>query len=297
MYKTQRLISSVFLRSAFRGIGQIMLQENSVSGILFLIGISLGSLMMGLGVLLATVVGTTTAYLSKYKISDIEKGLYGFSPALVGVATMLFLKNTIVAWIIIIFGSIVAAMLQHFFLKRNIPVFTLPFVLVTWLIIYLPMALFPTLLLDPPILSPSKIDNYLFFIKAYGQVIFQSSIWSGLLFIAGVFVNSRIMGVYGLIGAAVAGLLGYCFVETEIIANGLLSYNAVLCAIVFAGRKRQDIGWMFLSVILSVFFTLLMFKLNIVVLTLPFVLGAVCTLFIKKNWATMTLKVKRKSHK
>lgn len=119
-----------------KGLGQIMLQENPITGLLFLIGIFYGSFIMGAAALLATVCGTATAFLFKYKNSEIEKGLYGFNAALVGVATMLFLKPVLISWIIIIIGSLLATMLHHFFVKQKIAVFTLSFVLITWIILF-----------------------------------------------------------------------------------------------------------------------------------------------------------------
>lgn len=84
--------SASVLSTLLKGIGQIMLQENSLTGLLFLIGIFYGSIIMGLAALLAAICGTVTAYLLKYDKTEITQGLYGFSAALVGVAAMLFLK-------------------------------------------------------------------------------------------------------------------------------------------------------------------------------------------------------------
>lgn len=97
-----------------KGIGQIMLQENSLTGFLFLIGIFYGSWTMGVAALLATICGTATAILLKYDQTEINKGLYGFSAALVGVATLLFLKPLFISWIILIIGSALATVIQHF---------------------------------------------------------------------------------------------------------------------------------------------------------------------------------------
>lgn len=120
-----------FIKVILKGVGQIMLQENWITGLLFLIGIFYGSLAMGLGALLATLCGTGIAYLLRYDKAEIRQGLYGFSAALVGVAVMLFLKSEFWAWVVVVIGAVVAAMLQHFFIKRKFPAFTLPFVVVT----------------------------------------------------------------------------------------------------------------------------------------------------------------------
>lgn len=272
---------SKFIKSGFNSISQIMLQENIYTCMLFLLGIFFGSTYMGLGAILATSTATVTAHLFKYEKDNIEKGLYGFSPALVGVAVMLFFKPVLLSWIIIMLGSVMAVVIQHFFFKRKIPVFTLPFVLVTWFFIYLAIYVYPSILNDKTLFTSSQIENYLFAVKGFGQVIFQVGIWSGGLFILGVFIHSPIAGIYGLTGALLAGILAYPFVPTETIANGLISYNAVLCAIVFAGKDYKNFFSAMLSVVFSVIFTVLMMKFNIIALTFPFVLGACLTLLLK----------------
>nr|HPK05259.1 urea transporter [Bacteroidales bacterium] len=52
-----------FINQVFKGLGQIMLQENIITGLLFLAGIFYGSVFMGFAALLATICGTITAYL------------------------------------------------------------------------------------------------------------------------------------------------------------------------------------------------------------------------------------------
>ncbi|MBO9640503.1 MAG: urea transporter, partial [Siphonobacter aquaeclarae] len=126
-----------FLTAVLNGIGQIMLQENAWTGLLFLIGIFYGDVQMGLAALAGTVTGTLTARLLGYDDKEIRMGLYGFSPALVGVAlTFLFAANGIV-WVLVIAGAAMAAVLQHFFIVRKIPVFTFPFIVVTWALVFL----------------------------------------------------------------------------------------------------------------------------------------------------------------
>lgn len=265
------------------GIGQIMLQENAVTGILFLAGIFIGSFYMGLAALLAAITGTLTSYLLKYNTKEINSGLYGFSPALVGVAVMLFLKPVFIAWIIIVIGSALAAMLQNFFIKKNIAAFTFPFVIVTWIIYYSVSYIYPGLLSESNPLVPSEIDKYLFAVKGFGQVIFQANIFSGALFVIGVFFHSRIAGLYGILGAIIAAILAFYFTTADSIANGIISYNAVLCAIALAGKELKNILWAFIATAFSVILLLLMMKFNILALTFPFVLGTYLTLLIKNS--------------
>lgn len=266
-----------------KGLGQIMLQESSITGLLFLVGIFYGSIPMGLGALLATVSGTAIAYLLKYDRADIEKGLYGFSPALVGVAVMLFLKPVAWAWGIVVVGAVLAAMIQHFFIQRKVPVFTLPFILVTWLILFLCRNYLTELLALPAPTTTHLSDSISDGFKSFGQVIFQDKLASGLLFFVAVFISSPIAALYGLAGALLSDLIAFGFdVPMDQINMGLYGFNAVLCAIVFAGPKVKDGFWVLLSVVLSLGVSLVMMKLQLPQLTFPFVLATWVVLLIQK---------------
>ena len=273
-----------FVSIIFKGLGQIMLQENQITGFLFLAGIFYGSLIMGFAALLAAVCGTATAFLLKYDKSEIDKGLYGFSASLVGVALMLFLKPVVLTWILVIIGSSLATLIQHFFIKRKIPVFTLPFVLVSWMIILFASIYFVDIMSVTPSISTSPINDFTFGFKGYGQVIFQDNLVAGLLFFIAVFISSPISALYGLAGAILSAIIAFKFsAPVNDISVGLFSYNAVLSAIVFAGNQVKDGIWVFLSVLLSLAISLLMANYDIIQLTFPFVLASSVTLFLKNK--------------
>ncbi|WP_175622733.1 urea transporter [Chryseobacterium schmidteae] len=268
-----------------KGLGQIMLQENSVTGFLFLVGIFYGSLTMGVAALLATISGTVTAFLLKYDKAEINKGLYGFSAALVGVAIMLFLKPVFISWIILVIGSALATVIQHFFMKRKIPVFTLPFVLITWLILFFTNNYCTDLLSEASITTFSSINYFTVGFNGYGQVIFQDNLISGVLFFIAVFISSPISALYGFIGAVLSAIIAFSIsAPIADISIGLFSFNAVLCTIVFAGNQIKDSIWVIISILLSLVISLLMFKFNFTQLTFPFVLASCTTLFVKNKY-------------
>ncbi|MCD1118609.1 urea transporter [Chryseobacterium turcicum] len=265
-----------------KGIGQIMLQENSLTGFLFLIGIFYGSWTMGVAALLATICGTATAILMKYDQTEIKKGLYGFSAALVGVATLLFLKPLFISWIILIIGAALATVIQHFFIKRKIPVFTLPFVLITWLILFFTNNYGTGLLSESSTAISSPIDYFTVGFKGFGQVIFQDSLISGIIFFIAVFISSPISALYGFVGAVLSAIITFSIsAPVADISFGLFSFNAVLCAIVFAGKEIKDFIWAFTAILLSLVISLFMLKFNFTQLTFPFVLASCITLFLK----------------
>jgi len=271
-----------FLDTLFKGVGQIMLQENALTGLLFLLGIFYGSMLMGLGAVLAVLAGTLTAKLLGYDKKETEQGLYGFSAALVGVALILFFKPVIITWIAIVIGSALATIIQHWCIVKKIPVFTLPFVLVTWALIYIFHHIYPIAASELLTAEIHITNDFTFALRGFGEVIFQGSAISGIIFFIAVFINSPISALYGIAGAILAATLSALFsAPTASIEIGLFSYNAVLCAIVFAGDKPKDGAWAAVAILLSVVIAFLMNKFNLIQLTFPFVAATCITLAVK----------------
>lgn len=271
------------ITTLLKGLGQIMLQENAITGLFFLIGIFYGSIFMGIGAILSVLCGTMTAKLLKYNEAEIQQGLYGFSAALVGVALPFYFEPALVVWIAVILGSALATIIQHFFIVKKTPVYTLPFILVTWLFLYLFHQLYPVQV--SALLVAETIEGYNFAVafKGFGQVIFQGSLFAGIAFLIGVFINSPISGLYALAASAIGALIAsLCAVPTETIEMGLFGYNAVLCAIVFAGDKKIDGLWVLIATALAVGIALLMSANSLTQLTFPFVAATWITLAIKR---------------
>lgn len=274
---------TLFLNRVLKGTGQIMLQENAVTGLLFLVGITFGSINMGLAAILSVCCATLTAIAMKYEKENIDKGLYGFNAALVGVALLLFLRPIATTWLLVIGGSVFSVIVTQFFTRRKIVVFTLPFVLVTWAIIYSINCFSPSLLMDSTEAAIHYENDFGFAFRGYGQVIFQEHIISGIIFFIAVFISSPVAALYGLAASIAAVFISIPFsVSPENINAGLVSYNSVLCAIAFAGNKIKDGTWVLVSVALASFIGLII-KDNIIQLTFPFVAASVIILNIKKR--------------
>ncbi|GAB1416434.1 urea transporter [Paludibacter sp.] len=238
---------------------------------------------MGFGVIVATMVATLTAKVLKYDVNFTNKGLYGFNAALVGVAIMLFFKPVMISWLLLILGSVLSTVLHHVFMKYNLPLFTFPFVVVTWLIFYSANYFLPELKLES-INNQLVVNDFAYVFRGFGQVIFQDKILSGILFFIAVFISMPIAALYGLFGGVITALLALVFdIPTDSIANGLWSYNAVLCAIAFAGNSFKDSIWVLSSVLLSFLISMLLYNLMILPLTFPFVLASFMISLIKRK--------------
>ena len=77
-----------FLRIVLRGIGQVMFQGHAGTGILFLVGIAFASPLMAVGAIIGAFIGPVVAALARFDGKEIEDGLHGFNPVLVGIATV-----------------------------------------------------------------------------------------------------------------------------------------------------------------------------------------------------------------
>lgn len=286
-----KIIAKVpLIDTVLKGLGQIMLQENSTTGLLFLIGIFLGNIHCGIGAAVSVSVGTLTAKLLKYNKEEIEAGLYGFSAALVGVALTFLFQSSILLWVLLIVASALAAIIQHFFIKRNIPVFTLPFILLTWVLYF---GIQHLTNIGPAVNVENEFlvaQNDLFTsTNGFAEVIFQGTPMSGVIFFIGVFICSPAAALYGMAASSFSAEISNLFGGSmDQIHMGLFSFNAVLTAIVFAGTKKVDGLWVLIGVIITAVINNFLVQSNILsafggVLTFPFVAASWCTLFLKNN--------------
>lgn len=279
-----------FIDQTLKGIGQIMLQENRWTGLLFIIGLFIGSWQYAAAAILAAAAGTAAAKLLKYNQQEIDAGLYGFSPALVGVVLVFLFDDILIIWFLVIAGGILAAMIQHFFITKKIPAYTFPFILVAWAFIFLIRQyteIPPSELLQIKFES-TQLDVFLAPTNGFGEVIFQASVLSGVIFFIAVFINSPVAALYGLAASLLGAVLSVVNGQPlEQINLGLFGFNAVLTAIVFAGTKKIDGLWVLSGVIITIVIHNLLIDHHILdvvggVLTFPFVAGTWITLLIQK---------------
>ena len=92
-----------------RGVGQVMFQNNALSGLLMLAGILLNSWQMALLAIAGNVVSTLTACLSGYSREDIRNGLYGFNGTLVGIAIGVFMPVSVASFSLLVAGACLSA--------------------------------------------------------------------------------------------------------------------------------------------------------------------------------------------
>ncbi|MCK9255453.1 MAG: urea transporter [Bacteroidales bacterium] len=266
-----------------KGISQIFLQENILTGLLFIIGVFVASYQMGIALVFATLSGSLTALVFKFSKENLYKGLYGFSASLLGVGLLFFFESDLIIWIFIFIGSVIASLLQEIFIRKNIPAFTLPFVIVTWISIFILKKYFHYETISSTLTEFSNWDYLKYPFRGFGQVIFQANLISGILFFVGVIIASKQAGKFGFFASISSGLLAMFFLlSNEMVFLGLFSYNAVLSAIAFADNSKNSWIWASISVLLSFIISFTMFKFELIQLTFPFVLASMIVVYIKR---------------
>jgi urea transporter len=249
-----------------------MFQESAVTGAFFLVGIAVASPLMALGAALGTVIGTLTALLLRFDKSEINAGLFGFNSALVGIACYFHLEAVLATHGFLIVGSIAASIVTYL-MRRYLPfpTYTAPFIVVTWAILAAaPMA--GTHFLAHPG-GRERLDLLSAVSEGLSEVMFQANNWTGLLFLAGIALNSWKQAGWAVLGSVV-GLVIAVWVHDpdDKITAGLFGYNAALAAMALSLQRRLLI-YPILAAVVSVPITEQFPHLPLQTLTAPFVLA------------------------
>lgn len=275
----------------FRGIGQIWFQEHALTGALFVLGIAICYPVQAAGIVVGSGIGCALGWALTFDRAEVLAGIYGFNPALVGIATFFFFKPDAISVGLLAVGCVVATFVTRAARKYvPFPTYTAPFVVTTWVLFFAGRAL--------GVASPDAAANLVpapavgigveSVLHGVGQVMFQASIWTGLLFLAGIAVSSR--GHAGwVLAAAVLGTLVVRYhldaaeraldperlVERDQFENvqlGLYGYNATLAAVALFLWRRALLPPL-LGIALSVPLTEFIPRLGVPALTAPFVLA------------------------
>ena len=242
-----------FIDVNLRSVGQVMFQDNPLSGVLFLAAIAWGSFAAGVpqvlfAGLIAVVAATLTAQWLRVDRASLHAGLYGFNGVLVGLALATFLAPGPLLWAYVVLGaavSVVAMEATASVAKAwSMPALTFPFVLVTWLLLlatYGFAGLAGTALPAAGVVVPftsmaaTRLDAGAFVqatLLSISQVFLKGSVIAALFFLAGLAVNSLAAAIAAVAGAIVAVTTAHALgAESDLVTGGLLGFSPVLTAV------------------------------------------------------------------
>jgi len=294
-----------FIDLNLRGIGQVMFQDNPLSGLLFFIGIGWGSYAAGMpqvaiGGLLAVMSATLTAQWLRVDAAEIGAGLYGYNAYLVGLAMGTFLSVTPLWWAYVVLGGAVSVVATrgtaNVFKTWGVAALTAPFVLTAWLFLLatyafaavdgsgLPMAT-TVVPIDPAAANPLAFGDFVQgVLKSITQVFLKASVFAALLLLAGLAVNSMASAVFGLAGAIVAVVTAHVLgAESDLISGGLMGFSPVLTAIALGAVFYKPSPRVALYALVGTVFTVIVQGALNVALT-PFGIPTLTAPFVLASW-------------
>ncbi len=274
-----RLQPRVMVRTLLRGIGQVMFQCSSWTGLFILIGIFWGSYVSGTpavawGALVGLMASTSAGYLIGDTIADGDNGLWGFNGILVGCALPTFLSNTWLLWCVIVFFSMLTTWVRrgmnNVLAPWGINSLTFPFVMLTWFMLFSTriFGAFNTEGMSHPAIPAAASEafslNYgfsdllVYWLKGISQVFLINSWVTGIFFLIGLYLCNRWAAIWAAIGSAVALALAILMkAEPSDIANGLFGFSPVLTGIAlgttFYKVKWRTALWTLAAIITTVF--------------------------------------------
>jgi urea transporter len=294
-----------FVDICLRGVGQVMFQDNPLTGLLFLAAIAWGSFAAGApGILVAGLVAVVTATLValwlRVEGSALNAGLYGYNGVLVGLALATFLTPGPLLWAYVVLGaavSVVATLGTANALNPfGVAALTFPFVIVTWILLLatygfsgLSGAGLPAASVIAPIeLLPESALGFAGFFEgvllSISQVFLKASGVVALLLIAGLAVSSIPAAAFALGGAILAVATAHLFgAESDLIVGGLLGFSPVLTAIALGATFHRPSPRVAAYAALGVIFTVVA-QAALVVALRPFAIPALTAPFILVSW-------------
>jgi urea transporter len=242
-----------FIDTLLRGIGQVMFQDNPLSGLLFFIAIGWGSYVAGvpevaIGGLLAIIVATLTAMLLRVDAASVRAGLYGFNAYLVGIALPTFLSPSPMLWVYVLVGAALSVVVMlaasRVMQTWGVPALTAPFVLIAWLLMLSSNGFsgveggnLPTSSLIQPIAAeasnPLLLGDFVSGLWiSIAQVFVKADGIAALLILIGLAVGSLWAAAYALAAALISVIVAHLLgAESQLITGGLVGFNPILTAI------------------------------------------------------------------
>jgi len=249
-----------FLSAFLRAWGQVVFQNNPVSGACIILAMLLNDVWVGVVGLVATLVATILANFLGLNPGAYDAGLFGYNAVLIGLALATFDVAAVGPWnvrllgpviLLSAFSTLVLVALSNVLVEKfNVPPLTLPFNLCAgiYLIGALQMTYFSVpfkgaaadLPSPPPRATEAISIDWLQFargiITGIGQVFLASNFTSGWLVLVGILICSPCSALFAALGSLVGGLTALGMgVDPSDIYLGLWGYNSVLGGIAIGG--------------------------------------------------------------
>lgn len=248
-----------FSEWVLRGIGQVVFQNNPISGALILAGIFYNSGIYGTVCFFGATISTLTAVLLKADRDMIKDGLYGFNGALIAIALVAYTSPNFTTgdmpnlylWVYILlsaaFTSVLFATFGELLGPHKVSGLTMPFVTAGWLFLAA-LLQFTTIDVSSAIKPTSPMDftgprpayttgTWLYGItNGIAEIFFQDNWITGVIILVAIAINTRIGAAMAFLGSTLAvGVAVFYGAHDDAIQDGLFGYNAALTGMALGG--------------------------------------------------------------
>ena len=233
-----------------RSVSQVIFINHPLSGALLLLAFWLSSPWMAGWALVGMTSANAVSHWMRLSPGLRDQGIHGFNGVLVGCATAALANTPMpsaanaarLTLLVAIGGGLTTWIIElwrlRFRRRGDPPVLTLPFCLITWVLLaVVPPSLSTPLEAIQPAAATAPLEALLLGIPhSFGQVFLCSSLISGCLVAIAVVIASPIAAGLGVIGAVIGMTCGLLQgADPSAIAQGLWGYNGVLTAIALGG--------------------------------------------------------------
>lgn len=298
-----------FLESVLNAYSMVLFTSKKRAGLVLLFATFLDPFSGISGLLGVLFTNIISSYLGVYK-EKIRKGLYGFNGLLLGLALNLYHEPSIYLYLVLLASCLLLVILTIWLegslgYYYSLPVLSLPFVLVTFLVYMaffnyhgIPLKSQNSFHFNP--YFPELPVPLMAYIRSLGSIFFQSSPYAGLLIGLVLFFVSRISFLLSILGFGVGSLfqvlLGGNIAD---ITGGLVGFNYILTAIALGGIFLVPspntfflAGIASISVALVASFTKVFFYFfNLPVLSFPFTVVTLLFLYTTKQLRNTKFKI------
>lgn len=263
-----------FLKILMRGAAQVMFQRNTLTGVLFVVGIFWGAYAEGngavaWGAMLGLMVATCTGFILDLPHDEGEQGLWGFNGILVGCAFPTLFAPSVWMWPALVLCAAlttwVRTALNNVMQQWRINSLTFPFVLCVWFFLFaahqmdgLAMHHSATVISHHSTYHLTFAEALECWLRGVAQVFLLDSWLTGLIFLIALAISNCRAAVWAGIGSALASATAMVVgVATHTIQQGLFGFSATLVAIalatVFYRPGWRSALWAVVGIILTVF--------------------------------------------
>lgn len=213
-----------FLDVILKGYGQVLVCLNPLTGLLLAVAIFYLSGTIGLLTLLGVVSSTLTAFALRAKYHHVNAGVYGFNGVILGIAWLWFFKLNVLSGVLFVLAACLSSVLMKLGMyvssrtRTNLPVLSVPCVVLIWLALALARRFIPSGDLAGP-----------------DSITFQHIIVLSLIFL-GILAHSRISAMFSLTAFLTAAVMVYLLGGVgEFKDFDLYLYNAVPLGLALGG--------------------------------------------------------------